>query len=174
MTGNNASGGEGGRCRISPTEKQQSNWNEKALKSLIAGGLAGCVAKTVIGPFDRVKILFQVQSPLLKEYTGIHKIHVYGLDYAIILIDYHSHQFFLGRVTGVFRAIALIFRHDGMYGLYRGHSAMLLRIFPYSAINYFAYEKYKKVRYFLFALCKHERIIILFSSTFWYVIYTRN
>ena len=49
-------------------------------------------------------------------------------------------------MTGVFKAIALIFRHDGIYGLYRGHSAMLLRIFPYSGINYMAYEQYKKVK----------------------------
>jgi hypothetical protein len=41
-----------------------------ALVMLISGGIAGCVAKTIIAPFDRVKIHFQVQNPLLQSYSG--------------------------------------------------------------------------------------------------------
>lgn len=32
-------------------------------------------------------------------------------------------------------------RQDGMRGLFRGHSATLLRIFPYAAIKFVAYEQ---------------------------------
>ena len=50
-----------------------------------------------------------------------------------------------GKLTGVFHAVKHVYAQYGIYGLYRGHSAMLLRIFPYSGINYAAYEKYKKI-----------------------------
>ncbi len=36
-------------------------------------------------------------------------------------------------------------RQDGMRGLFRGHSATLLRIFPYAAIKFLAYEQIRSV-----------------------------
>ena len=46
------------------TEKSQetpkSSLNRKYVNSFISGGFAGIVAKSVIAPFDRIKILFQV------------------------------------------------------------------------------------------------------------------
>jgi solute carrier family 25 (mitochondrial carrier protein), member 16 len=38
-----------------------------------------------------------------------------------------------------------IYRQDGATGLYRGHSATLLRIFPYAAIKFLAYEQIRAV-----------------------------
>lgn len=34
----------------------------KSLKTFVSGGLAGCLAKTLVAPIDRVKILIQVNS----------------------------------------------------------------------------------------------------------------
>ncbi|KAE8269393.1 hypothetical protein A4X09_0g2957 [Tilletia walkeri] len=86
------------------------------LRSGVAGGVAGCVAKTAIAPLDRVKILFQANNPEFAKYSG--------------------------RALGVFYAIGDIFRTQGPFALFQGHSATLVRIFPYAAIKYMAYDKF--------------------------------
>ncbi|KAK9449987.1 mitochondrial carrier domain-containing protein [Limtongia smithiae] len=85
------------------------------IRSGIAGGVAGCAAKTLIAPLDRVKILFQTSSPEFLKYSG--KRH------------------------GVYRAARMIYQNDGVLGLFQGHSATLLRIFPYAAIKFVVYEQ---------------------------------
>ncbi|KAI5291619.1 hypothetical protein KEM54_002718 [Ascosphaera aggregata] len=89
------------------------------LRSGLAGGLAGCAAKTIVGPLDRVKILFQTSNPSFKKYsTGW---------------------------FGVVQAMRDINKADGIRGLFKGHSATLLRIFPYAAIKFLAYEQVRSV-----------------------------
>ncbi|KAH6614915.1 mitochondrial carrier domain-containing protein [Boeremia exigua] len=88
---------------------------EYLVKSGIAGGIAGCAAKTVVGPLDRVKILFQTQNPQFAKYTG--------------------------SWTGFPTAVRDIYLQAGTRGLFKGHSATLLRIFPYAGIKFLAYEQ---------------------------------
>jgi solute carrier family 25 protein 16 len=76
-------------------------------------------AKTVVAPLDRVKILFQTHNTQFVRYTG--------------------------SWLGVSEAIRDIYRQDGPVGLFRGHSATLLRIFPYAAIKFLAYEQIRAV-----------------------------
>ncbi|KAL2023432.1 hypothetical protein VTK56DRAFT_2789 [Thermocarpiscus australiensis] len=92
---------------------------EYVWRSGVAGGLAGCAAKTVVAPLDRVKILFQSHNPHFVKYTG---------------------SWF-----GVGAAIKDIYQQDGPLGLFRGHSATLLRIFPYAAIKFLAYEQIRAI-----------------------------
>ncbi|MCJ1231167.1 hypothetical protein MMC12_007843 [Toensbergia leucococca] len=89
------------------------------LRTGLAGGLAGCAAKTLVGPLDRVKILFQASNPHFAKYTGTW--------------------------FGVVTAMRDINAQDGLRGLFRGHSATLLRIFPYAAIKFLAYEQIRSV-----------------------------
>lgn len=103
------------------TSDQQVPIPYRALKTLVCGGVAGAVAKTIIAPFDRVKIHFQVQNPAMVAYSG--------------------------RISGIFGALRSIYKTTGFLGLYRGHSAMLLRIFPYAAINFYSYEYFKSILY---------------------------
>lgn len=84
-------------------------------------------AKTVVGPLDRVKILFQASNPQFAKYTG--------------------------HWLGVARAMKDINRADGIRGLFRGHSATLLRVFPYAGIKFLAYEQ---IRAFIIPSKSHE------------------
>jgi solute carrier family 25 (mitochondrial carrier protein), member 16 len=66
-----------------------------------------------------VKILFQASNPHFAKYTG---------------------SWF-----GVFTAVRDINHQDGIRGLFRGHSATLLRVFPYAGIKFLAYEQFRAV-----------------------------
>ncbi|KAJ5265645.1 hypothetical protein N7524_006663 [Penicillium chrysogenum] len=99
--------------------KVQKRSLDYVIRSGIAGGLAGCAAKTVVAPLDRVKILFQASNPQFAKYTG--------------------------SWTGLAAAIRDIKRTEGFQGLYKGHSVTLLRIFPYAAIKFLAYEQIRAV-----------------------------
>ncbi|KAI0298035.1 mitochondrial carrier domain-containing protein [Multifurca ochricompacta] len=88
---------------------------DQVIRSGIAGGVAGCVAKTVVAPLDRVKILFQASNPEYQKYAGTW--------------------------SGAFRAGAQIYSDSGVLGLFQGHSATLLRIFPYAAVKFIAYDQ---------------------------------
>lgn len=72
-----------------------------------------------MAPLDRVKILFQSSNPHFAKYTG--------------------------SWTGLVAAIRDIKRHEGATGLFKGHSATLLRIFPYAAIKFLAYEQIRAI-----------------------------
>lgn len=85
------------------------------IRSGLAGGLAGSCAKTLVAPLDRIKILFQTSNPEFIKYRG-----TFG---------------------GFIDAGKRIWKADGVMGLYQGNSVTLLRIFPYAAIKFVAYEQ---------------------------------
>lgn len=92
---------------------------EYVLRSGLAGGMSGSAAKTLIAPLDRIKILFQTSNPEFLRYRG---------------------SFF-----GLFQAGRKIVANDGFLGLFQGHSVTLLRIFPYAAIKFVAYEQIRSI-----------------------------
>ncbi|KAK9339058.1 mitochondrial carrier domain-containing protein [Lipomyces starkeyi] len=98
---------------------ERTHSSDYILRSGFAGGLAGCAAKSIIAPLDRVKILFQTSSPEFAKYSG--------------------------KRMGVWRAANKIYNQDGVLGLFQGHSATLLRIFPYAAIKFVVYEQIRSV-----------------------------
>lgn len=51
-----------------------------------------------------------------------------------------EYQKYSGRWLGVVHAGKRIIKQQGFLGLFQGHSATLLRIFPYAAIKYMAYD----------------------------------
>ncbi|GAB5578422.1 mitochondrial coenzyme A transporter SLC25A42 isoform X1 [Prionailurus iriomotensis] len=93
-----------------PTARRDFYW----LRSFLAGGIAGCCAKTTVAPLDRVKVLLQA----------------------------HNHHY---KHLGVFSALRAVPQKEGYLGLYKGNGAMMIRIFPYGAIQFMAFEHYKTV-----------------------------
>ena len=108
------------------------------------GSSTGCVAKTSVAPLDRVKILFQTRSPDYARYAG----ESHGPPELCGMRQRHNDRHELtfeppvGTWTGVFRASKDIYAETGVRGLLQGHSATLLRIFPYAAIKFMAYDKF--------------------------------
>ncbi|KAI0424590.1 mitochondrial carrier domain-containing protein [Xylaria sp. FL1042] len=98
-------------------KKPNKHGADYVIRSFVAGGVAGCAAKTAVAPLDRVKILFQTSNPHFAKYTG--------------------------SWAGLGRALSDIYAQHGVVGLFRGHSATLLKIYPYAAIKFVAYEQYR-------------------------------
>ncbi|PIA32212.1 hypothetical protein AQUCO_04500066v1 [Aquilegia coerulea] len=85
-----------------------------------AGALAGAAAKTFTAPLDRIKLLMQT----------------HGL---------RAGQEGAKKAIGFTEAIALIGKEGGLKGYWKGNLPQVIRIIPYSAVQLFAYEAYKKL-----------------------------
>lgn len=72
------------------------------------------MAKTVIAPLDRTKIIFQTNPSL--------KFNMYS----------------------VLDTLKMIKRTEGTRGLWRGNLATVLRVFPYAGIQFAAFDVYKR------------------------------
>ena len=91
---------------------------KKICKELVAGGAAGAIAKTCVAPLERVKILFQTGRMRSSAAAGGSKSSISG-------------------------TLASIARTEGPRGLFKGNGASVLRIVPYSALHFGAYEQYR-------------------------------
>lgn len=91
---------------------------QPVLASFIAGGVAGAVSRTVVSPLERLKILYQVQNVGRNEYK-----------------------------MSVPKALAKMWRDEGWRGFMAGNGTNCIRIVPYSAVQFGAYNVYKKVSY---------------------------
>ncbi|KAF2244661.1 mitochondrial carrier [Trematosphaeria pertusa] len=90
-------------------------FQQPVVASFIAGGIAGAVSRTVVSPLERLKILFQVQSVGRNEYK-----------------------------MSVPKALAKMWRDEGWRGFMAGNGTNCIRIVPYSAVQFGAYNMYKR------------------------------
>jgi Mitochondrial carrier protein len=91
--------------------KQILQW-PKEIRNIIAGGLAGMIAKSVVAPFDRIKILYQVSSA----------------------------QFHITHLPSIAKRIV---QTEGLKALWKGNTATLIRVFPYSGIQFMVFDRCK-------------------------------
>lgn len=70
------------------------------------------------------------------------KTAVAPLDRIKILLQAHSNHY---KHLGVFTGLRHIVRKESLWALYKGNSAQMVRIFPYAATQFTAFEFYKRV-----------------------------
>jgi len=85
-----------------------------ALKSLVAGGVAGIVSRTAVSPLERIKILQQVQFV-----TG-HEVPKY---------------------TSQLQALRRIWAEEGARGFFKGNGANCVRVFPYTGSQFLLFDQ---------------------------------
>ena len=112
-----------------PIHHQYLHRLPREVRDILAGGMAGMVAKSVIAPLNRIKILFQVSSS----------------------------KFSLRGVAHVARSIVT---HEGASALWKGNTATLIRVFPYSGIQFMVYDRTYLCENSKFVL---EKYLCLFS-----------
>ncbi|MGH0157542.1 UNVERIFIED_CONTAM: hypothetical protein FKN15_066459 [Acipenser sinensis] len=70
------------------------------------------------------------------------KTTIAPLDRVKILLQAHNPHY---KDLGVFATLRSVPQKEGYLGLYKGNGAMMVRIFPYGAIQFMAFDQYKKV-----------------------------
>lgn len=85
-----------------------------------AGAIAGVASKTLTAPLDRIKLLMQT-----------HGVRAAGAT--------------ANKAIGFIEAITLIRMEEGIKGYWKGNLPQVIRIIPYSAVQLFSYEVYKKL-----------------------------
>jgi Mitochondrial carrier protein len=97
-----------------PTNELQNGMMKlpKEIRNLLAGGIAGMVAKSFVAPFERIKILYQISSA----------------------------RFQISKIPAVAMNIV---KEEGITALWKGNSATMIRVFPYSGIQFMVYDRCK-------------------------------
>jgi solute carrier family 25 (adenine nucleotide translocator) protein 4/5/6/31 len=86
----------------------------------VAGGLSGCVSKTLAAPIDRVKLLLQTQK---------------------VNADLAGNK----RYNGTLDCIRRVYREQGPLSFWRGNVANLLRYFPNQALSFSFKDKFRSL-----------------------------
>jgi hypothetical protein len=98
-----------------------SQYIQFAEKNMIAGGVSGCIGKTMTAPLSRLTVLYQV-GPLLKHTSS-------------------SHLRVKESLWSTFRSIV---REEGVLSLWKGNFTSVVHRFPYSAVNFASFEVCKE------------------------------
>uniref|UniRef100_K3WFZ9 Mitochondrial carrier protein n=1 Tax=Globisporangium ultimum (strain ATCC 200006 / CBS 805.95 / DAOM BR144) TaxID=431595 RepID=K3WFZ9_GLOUD len=99
----------------------------KDAQHLICGGR--CTSRTAVAPLERIKILFQVQDYLRKGADASANASAKALPPP--------------KYNGVWASLRTIGVEEGVRGYFRGNGANCARVFPYTAIQFAAFERMK-------------------------------
>ena len=85
---------------------------------MVAGGVAGCISKTIAAPIDRVKLLLQTQKvnpDVAKQYNG------------------------------AFDCLKRVYREQGLISFWRGNVANLTRYFPSQSLTFAFKDRFRSI-----------------------------
>ncbi|CAN1304002.1 Mitochondrial substrate carrier family protein B [Linum perenne] len=120
-----------GQSHSKPPPPQPSSFSQQqaplgSVQHMLAGGVAGAFSKTCTAPMGRLTILFQIQG-MHSDVTALSK-------------------------PCVWREACRIFNEEGFKAFWRGNLVTIVHRVPYSAVNFYAYEKYKTFLQSVFGL----------------------
>ncbi|OCF57873.1 solute carrier family 25 (mitochondrial phosphate transporter), member 23/24/25/41 [Kwoniella mangroviensis CBS 10435] len=95
--------------------------NSAVINTFIAGGLAGAASRTVVSPLERLKIILQVQASSASHGSS-------GQAY-----------------SGVWESLTRMWKNEGWRGFMKGNGINVVRILPYSALQFTSYGAFKSV-----------------------------
>ncbi|KDP24457.1 hypothetical protein JCGZ_25021 [Jatropha curcas] len=96
------------------------NYVPREAAIFVAAAISGAAAKTVTAPLDRIKLLMQTHGVRAGQESA-------------------------KKAIGFIEAITLIGKEEGLKGYWKGNLPQVIRIIPYTAVQLFTYETYKKL-----------------------------
>lgn len=123
-------------------EEEEGAETEDALESarlLLAGGVAGAVSKTATAPLARLTILYQVQGMTAAASGGAAAAAAAGSSAAAAAAATTT----VSPIAGLplRQALRAVVEREGVASLWRGNLVTVLHRLPYSAVNFWAYER---------------------------------
>ncbi|KAM7265321.1 hypothetical protein ACFE04_003004 [Oxalis oulophora] len=109
----------------SPQKQQQIG----TVQHLLSGGVSGAFSKTCTAPLARLTILLQVQG-MHSELAAVHGMHS---RYSVL------------SQAGLRHEAARIVHEEGFRAFWKGNWVSVVHRFPYSAVNFYTYELYKRL-----------------------------
>lgn len=105
-----------------PERCLETDWSlNRSQQNVIAGGIAGCVAKSATAPLSRITILYQT-----------HSMRVAGVEMSKFSTE-----------DSLFRVFQSIYRQEGIMSFWKGNLTAIIHRFPYSGVNFAMYDLMK-------------------------------
>ena len=117
-------------------QKRKSLTSKTAARDALAGACAGALAKTVVAPIERVKLLMQLQFSIEKTSTAAVNN---GIDTTAVMSKNNTTE----RRLGAFEVAKKVYDRQGLLAFWRGNTPNVIRQGGTAAMNFLLMDWYK-------------------------------